>query len=126
MAHENARVGRQIENAADRAIEGARVAAGEIGTRRAVIGHEQRVADEGAGRPRVPRTIYVMQAGRVAGRVPGRDLEAADREALAVGKELVELRAVAGERRLQIEIPFQVAWTALMPAPMPMRPPSFA
>ena len=76
-------------NAADRAVERVRVAAGEIGARRAVVGHEQRVADEhGVADP-------VGDVGRrMAGRVDHLGLELADLEALAVLEQMVEVAAV--------------------------------
>ena len=77
----------------DRAIELVRVAAGKIGARRAVIRHEQRVADE-------HRILDLV--GDVRRRVPGRvedlDLELADLEALAILEQMIEVAAV----RLQI------------------------
>ena len=46
VAHEQSRLGRQRLQPLDRAVELVRVAAGEIGARRAVVRHEQRVADK--------------------------------------------------------------------------------
>ena len=66
-----------------------RVAAREIGTGRAVVGHEQRVADE-------HRVLdLVGDVGRrMAGRVEHLRLELADVEALAVLEQVIEVAAV--------------------------------
>jgi hypothetical protein len=62
-----------------------RVSTREIGARGAVVGHEQRVADEDGIRD------PVTDARRgVAGRMDDRDLELADREALAILEELIK------------------------------------
>jgi hypothetical protein len=58
VAHEEPRVVGQAEDLLDRVVERAGIAAGEVGARRAAVGHEQRVADEG----RVAHHM-VMQAG---------------------------------------------------------------
>ena len=91
VADEEARLRRERQQLLDRAVEGARVAAGEVGPRRAVVGHEQGVAAE----DRVADPVG--DAGRgVARRVEHRGVDAADLEGLAVDEEVVELAAVAG------------------------------
>jgi hypothetical protein len=49
VAHVQARIGGQAQHLVDGAVERARIAAGEIAAGGAVVGHEQRVADEGGG-----------------------------------------------------------------------------
>ena len=99
---------RQGEQAAQRTIEGARVATGEVATGGAGIGHEQRVADE--HRLLVTLGEQVTDAsGGVARGVHDRDAQAADRDRLAIGKEMVELAAVGGEARSGVEKPAEYA-----------------
>ena len=81
--------GGRLEEPADRAVELVGVAARKIGARRAVVRHEQRVADE----DRVADPVADV-GGRVPGRVEDLDLEPAERELLAVGEQLVEVATV--------------------------------
>ncbi len=69
-----------------------RIAAGEIGARGAVVGHEQRVADE--------RRIadHVGQVRRCVARHMQRDQrDAAERQLVAVVEQEIELRSVTRE-----------------------------
>ena len=92
VTHEKARLRRQGEQPLDGAIELARITAGEVGPGRAEVRHEQRVADEDrladlvgdVGR-RMPRHVHDL------------DLERAERETLTIGKQVVELAAVAAQ-----------------------------
>lgn len=70
------------------------VAAGEIRTRGAEIGHEQRVADEDM----VADAIADI-GRRVAGRVEHLDGEIADVEGFPVGKEAIEIAAIGFQVR---------------------------
>jgi hypothetical protein len=92
VAHEEPHVVGQAQDLLDRVVERAGIAAGEIGTGRAAIGHEQRVADEG-------RVAHHMgHAGRrVAGRVDREGAHAADHVGVAILEQRVELAAVALE-----------------------------
>ena len=109
----------QREQAADRAVELARVAAGEVGARRAVVGHEEGVADE----HRV--ADHVGQVGRACGRDVHHDRSiVAEPEALAVLEQLVELRAVARELRAVVEDLSKTSCTRMFRAPMASLPPS--
>ena len=72
-------------------VELARVAAGEIGARGAVVGHEQRVADE----DRVADPVGDA-AGVWPGDVDHLGLQPADAKRSPSREEPVELRAVAG------------------------------
>lgn len=92
VADEDARRVREGENLLDQIPKARGAAAGKVGPRRAGIGHEQRVVNEGG------IADHIGDRGeRVARREhhPGVDL--ADPERLAFGKELVPLRAVGGE-----------------------------
>ena len=90
VTHEQPRFGRQRQNALDRPIERAGVAAGKVGARSAVVRHEHRVADE-------YRVTYpVRYAGRrMTGRVDDLAVERADLEALAVLEQMIELGTIA-------------------------------
>ncbi len=92
VAKEHARVGRQLVEAVNRAIELPGVAAGEVGARGAEVGREQRVADEHGVADDVADAV-----ARVARRAQHAPLELADRERLPVGEQVVELRAVRVE-----------------------------
>ena len=80
---------RQAQQLADRAKEGAHVAAGEVGPRGTEIGHEQRVADED-----VATDVVADVGGRMARRIQHLDGEIADGERLAVHEQPVEIAAV--------------------------------
>ena len=98
VAHEEPhRVG-QRQHPLDRVVERARIAAGEVGAGRAAVGHEQRVADEGRVADHVRHA-----GGRVAGRVQRVRRHGADRVAVAVLEQAVELRAVALELGALVE-----------------------
>ena len=90
VAYEEARRVRQRQQLADGAVENAGVATGKVGPRRAVVGHEQRVAHE----HRILDLVGDV-CRRVARRMKDLDVEISKLEALAVGKEVVELAAVA-------------------------------
>ena len=84
------RVGGQGQHAPDRAIERRGVAAGEITARAAVVGHEQRVADEGRAARRAGHHEG-HAARRVARRVQRTGWQRADQEGLAIIEQVVEL-----------------------------------
>src|SRR3546814_6192029 len=93
-----ARGRRQRQDLADRAVELARVAAGEVAARGAVVRHEERVAYEGGIADDVGRA-----GGGMARRVHHAGFEGADREGLAVLEQLVELAPVRSEARFRVE-----------------------
>ena len=92
VAEKQACLAGQQQDAAGGAIQRARIATGKVGARRAIIGHEQRVAHKGGVADHIGHA-----GGRVAGRVQRDRVERADREALAVGEQMVELAAVTLE-----------------------------
>ena len=91
MAHEQPGFGRQGEDPADRLIELGRIAAGKVSPGRAIVRHEQRIADEhgiahlvnNAGR-RVPRGVQHL------------DGQFAELEGLAIREQVIELGPGAG------------------------------
>lgn len=91
MANEDAVVVRVVEDRHDAVVKLAGIAAGEIGPRRAGIGLHQRVM----GKYRVAHDIG-DRAQRMARRQHHLDVEVADPEAVAIGKEPVEV-GVDGE-----------------------------
>src|SRR3954452_14220605 len=74
------------------------VAAREVCPRRAAVGHEEGVADEGGVAHQVGAA-----GGRVARRVEDAGLLPADREGLAILEQVVELGAVRVEGALEVE-----------------------
>src|SRR3546814_999549 len=97
-AHEYPCVARQGEQLLDRLVQRARVAAREITTGSAVIGHEQRVADE----RRI--TDDIGHAGRgVARGMDGARLDVADLESIAIVEQVVELAAIGREAGTGVE-----------------------
>ena len=99
VAEEQAgRVG-QREQLADRAVELPRVAAGEVAAGGAVVGHEQRVADEGGVADR--RRSCRPACGRACGAPGPRSTPSVNR--VAVGEQAVELAAVALELGAGVE-----------------------
>ena len=76
VAHPQRRFARQGKNTPDRAIERARIAAGKIGARGAVVGHEQRVADKD-----IVADLVADAGRRVARRVHHFDRQPADLQA---------------------------------------------
>ena len=98
MAHEQPRLRRQLENAAQRAEQLACIAAGEVGTRGTIVGHEHRVADE----HRIADHIGIV-CGGVAGDVQDRHGNLADPELVAVLPQLIEIRPVALEVATRVE-----------------------
>ena len=98
MTHEQPGFAGQGQQAAHRAVELARVAAGEVASRRAHVRREQRVANEhgvaeavGHARRRVTGDGEGL-AGKIAGR-----------EALAIGEQVVELGTVGAEPGFEVE-----------------------
>ena len=89
VAHEQPRFVGQPQQPLDRSIELTGVTARKIGARGAVVGHEQRVADE-HGIADLVRQVR----RRVARRVQDLDDEFANAERLAVGEQAVEIAAI--------------------------------
>src|ERR687896_662878 len=73
MANEYTCLGRQREDAPDRAVQRAGIAARKIGARRAIVGHEQRVSHEGGIAHKIADTCR-----RVTGAMPHLPLQVAD------------------------------------------------
>src|SRR6516225_739177 len=73
-------------------VKRARIAPGKIGASSPIVGHEKRVPDEGGVAHHIGHRVR-----RVAWRVHGDRVEFADREALAIYEQPVELAAVALE-----------------------------
>jgi len=98
VADEQACGGWQGQQALDGVVQLRGIPARKVGARRAHVGQEQGVADE-------DRILdLVGHVGRrVAGHVQGRDRQATDLEALAVGQQAVELAAVGQEAALEVE-----------------------
>ena len=97
-----------------------RIAAGKVGARRAVVRHEQRVADE-------DRIVDLV--GDVGRRVPGRvenlDVEFADLEAFAVPEEMSKsLPSVF--RSVALKTGRKMRCTSLICSPMPIFAPVLA
>src|SRR6516225_5053299 len=89
---------RERQDAAGGAVQCTRVATGEVGARGAVIGHKERVADEGGV------ADHIGHAGRgVARGVQGDRVEVADSEALVIDEQMVKLAAVALELGPSVE-----------------------
>ena len=76
----------------DGAVQCTRIATGEVGARGAVIGHKERVADEGGVADHIGHT-----GRRVARCVQSDRVEVADSEALKIDEQIVELAAIALE-----------------------------
>ena len=92
VAHEQARLGRERQKPFHRAIERVLIAAWKVGAGRAEVRHEQGVPDE----HRILDPIGDI-GRRVSGRIDHLALHRADREALAVLEQVVELAAVAAD-----------------------------
>ena len=90
MADKNAGLFGEREELLDRVPQGFGRTARKIAARCAKIGHEQRIADKG----RVPDDIG-QTGGCVAGRVQDLGPHLPDHQAVALGKQLVELAAIA-------------------------------
>ena len=98
VADEQARFVRQGEQSPDRTVEHGGVAAGEIAARRTAVGHEDRIADE----ERIADKIGHAVAG-VTGHGDHPHFGLAETEGFVVGEQVIELRAVGGEIRFQVE-----------------------
>ncbi|MCW0466726.1 hypothetical protein NB705_003799 [Xanthomonas sacchari] len=88
VAHEHARRLRQRVQPLDRTVQRGRVAAGEIAARGAAVGHEQRIARE----QRIADQVGDAVAG-VAWHGDHLRLHITDREALAIGEQVIEAAA---------------------------------
>src|SRR6185295_1756876 len=90
VAHVQPCRGRQLEQPPYRSVERVCAAPGEVRAGRAVVGHEQRVADKDRVADAVRDTC-----GRVTGRVNDADFEPPDTKRFTIAKQPVELAAIA-------------------------------
>lgn len=88
MTHEQARLFRQRQQLADRAVKFTRVPARKVRARRAIVRHEQRVANEDGILDLIGHTGW-----RVAGRRNHFAAKLADLEAVAVLEQNIEFRS---------------------------------
>ena len=96
MAQEQPRLFRQRQQLLNRSIQRACVAAWKIRSRRARVGSEERVADEGGVADHISETVL-----GVAWRCHRAHQQRANFERFFIVQQSIELTAVAGEARLQ-------------------------
>ena len=98
MADADQRFWRQLQDALDRAVQLARIAARKVGPGRAHIGHEQGIADKHGA---VDPISHISR--RVTGHQQRGGRHRANHEGLTVAKQVVELAAVRGKTRFEIK-----------------------